>query len=243
METMIFFDINGTLIARDERTDIPYALAVGEIIGQKNVMKGIDTSSRSDRDVFLEILHRFRVDYDEKLWDSFLEIYRLKLEEYRSTDVWRPNVDALDFIAFLQELPVHLGLISGELQLAARYKLEKLGIWDHFAVGGFGEDGLRRFDIAEIALKKAELHFATRFQQVYIIGDTVQDIKTARHLGAKAIAIATGSNSRDDLSALRPDFLINRFAELMETGRPFRKEDPVEPSSPEAQPSAVATAD
>jgi phosphoglycolate phosphatase-like HAD superfamily hydrolase len=224
METMIFFDINGTLIARDERTDIPYALAVDELLGRSNAMKGIDTSARSDRDVLLEVLHRFRVPYDGTLWETFLGLYGQKLEEYRHTDVWRPNVDALEFVAFLRELPVQLGLISGELQIGARYKLEKIGIWDHFSIGGFGEDGLRRFDIAEMALKKAEQLHAKRFQQVYIIGDTVQDIKTARHLGAKAIAIATGSNSRQDLAAQKPEFLIERFSELMESGRPFRKE-------------------
>lgn len=221
MSIMIFFDVNGTLIARDERTDIPYAEAVDELIGREGAMKGINTSARSDHDVLLEVLRRFGVPYSDYLWKRFLETYEKKLEAYKETDVWRPNADALEYLGFLRQRPVQLGLISGELKIGARYKLEKLGIWNFFSVGGFGEDGLRRFDIAEAALKKAELHFGTRFQRVYIIGDTVQDIRTARHLGAKVVSIATGSNSRAELLLLKPDHLIDRFAELMGPDAPF----------------------
>jgi len=221
METMIFFDINGTLIARDERTDIPYALAVDELIGQGNAMKGVDTSARSDHDVLLEVLRRFGLPFRDNLWSQFLHIYEKKLEEYKESDVWRPNADALEYVNYLLGKPVYLGLISGELRIGARYKLEKLGIWHHFPTGGFGEDGLRRFDIAEAALKKAETHFAKRFQRVFIIGDTLQDIRTARHLGAKVISITTGSDKREALEQLKPDFIIDRFEELMGEESPF----------------------
>ncbi len=221
MDTLVFFDINGTLIARDERTDIPYALAVDELIGKPDTMKGVDSSARSDRDVLQEVLRRFGFPYRDSLWTQFLQLYEKKLDEYRLTDVWRPNGDALDYVAYLLDRPVCLGLISGELQIGARYKLEKLGIWQHFPVGGFGEDGLRRYDIAEAALKKAEIHYGQRFARIYIIGDTLQDIRTARHLGAKVISIATGSNSRAELAGLKPDHLIDRFAELMVLNAPF----------------------
>lgn len=221
METMIFFDINGTLIARDERTDIPYSLAVDELLGRENSMKGVDTSARSDQDVFMEILRRFGIPYRDSLWSNFLHLYEGKLEEYKATDVWRPNADALDYLNYLLHKPVSLGLISGELRIGARYKLEKIGIWHHFPIGGFGEDGLRRFDIAEAALKKAEIHYAKRFQRVFIIGDTLQDIRTARHLGAKVISISTGSDSQEDLQQLRPDYLISSFGEMMTEACPF----------------------
>ena len=52
------------------------------------------------------------------------------------------------------------------------------------------------------------------YDQLYVIGDTVLDIQTARHLGAKSIAIATGSHSREKLLTENPDYCIDRFNEV-----------------------------
>lgn len=214
MRIVVFFDINGTLIERDERTDLPFSNAVDDVLGIKKTMKGVNTAARSDKDVFLEILANHNVKYTESLWAKFLEVYKLKLEEYKFTDVWRQNVDAVAFVEKLAQTPVYLSLITGELSMGAEYKLEKIGLWKYFKSGGFGEDGLTRSEIADAALEKAKSDIGDTFESIWVIGDTLLDIKTARHLGGKVISIATGANTEVDLKALYPDYLINKFEEI-----------------------------
>ncbi len=214
MSTLIFFDINGTLIKRDARTDLPYTYALNKLLGVENSMDGINTSARSDKDVFLEALEKQDRQFSETLWSEFLVLYQEQLEQFKTSDVWRENVDAISFVEKLSSVLPTLSLITGELSIGAQYKLEKLGIWNHFPTGGFGEDDLTRFGIADRALEKAIAHYGQTFDQLIIIGDTLLDIKTARHLGAKVISITTGSNTKEELQTLSPDMIIDSFAEL-----------------------------
>lgn len=214
MKSLIFFDINGTLIKRDSRTDIPYSIAIDKYLSIVNGMDGVNTSARSDKDVFLEVLGKNNISFTEELWEGFLEEYEKQLDEFKDTDVWRENADAIRFVNMLSETDHKLSLITGELSIGARYKLEKLDLWCYFPTGGFGEDGLRRFDIALSALEKAKILYGDTFDDIYVIGDTILDIQTARHIGAKVISIATGSNTSVELAEHNPDYLIERFEEV-----------------------------
>tara|TARA_Y100000588_G_C14220878_1_gene910901 strand:- start:801 stop:1460 length:660 start_codon:yes stop_codon:yes gene_type:complete len=214
MTALIFFDINGTVIKRDSRTDIPYGKAVDAFLGLENGMEGVDTSARSDKDVLMEVLEKTDKTFSEDLWNGFMAEYQKQLEAFKTTDVWRENADAVSFIEKLANTDHKLSMITGELKIGAEYKLEKIGVWKHFPTGGFGEDGLRRFDIADTAFEKAKALYGENYDEIYIIGDTLLDIKTARHLGAKVISITTGSNSREELQALSPDYIIDIFAEI-----------------------------
>jgi len=215
MSTLIFFDINGTIIKRDSRTDIPYGKAIDLFLDIEDGMDGVDTSARSDKDVFMEVLDNFGKTFSEDLWNGFLKEYEAQLEAFKVTDVWRENADAIQFIEKLAKTNIKLSMITGELGIGAQYKLEKLGIWKHFPTGGFGEDGLKRFEIADAALEKAKsIYDVDQFDTLYVIGDTLLDIKTARHLGAKIISIATGSNTKEELEVESPDYLIDTFSEI-----------------------------
>jgi phosphoglycolate phosphatase len=50
--------------------------------------------------------------------------------------------------------------------------------------------------------------------EAIVVGDTPQDVKSARAAGALAIAVATGKFSREELLAHRPAFVIGALAEL-----------------------------
>ena len=213
MDKLIFFDINGTLIKRDNRTDLPYEKAVNKCLNINNGLSGVNTSARSDKDVFMEVLSNNNMVFTDELWVKFLKIYETYLEEYKKTDVWRANVDAVDFVRFLYKKKYPLFLITGELSVGAKYKLEKIGIWKYFISGGFGEDGLERFQIADTALKKAGKIYPD-YEESIIIGDTILDIKTARHINSEVISITTGSNTKEELEVHNPDHIVGNFSEI-----------------------------
>ena len=214
MAKIIFFDINGTIIKRDQRTDIPYEMAIDQFLQIKDGMAGVDTSARSDKDVFREVLQNCGKKFSSQLWHDFLQVYQAFLEKYKKTDIWRANADVIEFLAQLEKYDYKLALISGELSIGAKYKLQRLGVWHYFCCGGFGEDGLQRFEIADAALARAEKLYHQKFDKIIVIGDTILDIKTARHLQGKIISIATGSNSYEELAEHHPDLLVNRFSEI-----------------------------
>lgn len=211
---LIFFDINGTLIKRDHRTDLPFTYAIETLFGREGLMEGVNTSARSDKDVFMEVLGKVQKDFNEGLWQAFMNHYRVQLEAFKTSDVWRENADAVPFVQRLSREGYDLSLITGELEMGAAYKLTKLGLWEYFPTGGFGEDGLKRFQIAEVALKKAHALYGTGHKKTVIIGDTLLDIQTARYIGAEVISIATGSNTREELEAENPDELVDLFSEV-----------------------------
>jgi len=214
MGKLIFFDINGTIVKRDSRTDLPYYKAIDILLQTENAMDGVNNSARSDKDVFIEVLGKYNQEFSEDKWTSFLKLYEEQLKKFKTTDVWRENVDAVSFIEKLSRTEHKIALITGELSIGAQYKLEKLGVWKYFETGGFGEDGLRRFDIASSSLEKAKELFGSDFDEIIVIGDTILDIKTARHIGAKIISITTGSNTREELEEENPDHIIDNFKEI-----------------------------
>lgn len=214
MNTLIIFDINGTIIQRDSRTDIPYSKSADELLNAYNAMKGIDTSARSDKDVFMEVLRNAGVVFEDRLWSKFLKIYEKNLELFKNTDIWRENAGSTDFINRLYNKGYPLTLMTGELRIGARFKLEKMGVWSLFPVGGFGEDALDRYSIAMKAVEKSRGYYARDFKEMVVIGDTVLDIKTARKIGAKSVSITTGSNRRNELEEYSPDLIIDDFYSL-----------------------------
>ena len=50
--------------------------------------------------------------------------------------------------------------------------------------------------------------------QVDVIGDTGHDIACGKAFGARTIAVATGSWSREKLAAEKPDFLFNDLGDV-----------------------------
>ncbi len=50
-------------------------------------------------------------------------------------------------------------------------------------------------------------------KQIVIVGDTPADIECGASLGVKAVAVATGRHSAEELAAYGPDHLFEDFAD------------------------------
>lgn len=51
--------------------------------------------------------------------------------------------------------------------------------------------------------------------QLYYVGDTTIDVESARHAGAKTVAVSWGLNTPEVLAKVNPDFLVNDPEELL----------------------------
>ncbi len=109
------------------------------------------------------------------------------------------------------------GLLTGNLAPGASRKLAAAGVdFERFRVGAFGSDHEDRGALPALAQVRARERLGIDFpgEAVVIIGDTPADIECGRRVGARAIAVATGRYSVDDLAAHGPAAVLEDLADL-----------------------------
>jgi phosphoglycolate phosphatase-like HAD superfamily hydrolase len=121
---------------------------------------------------------------------------------------------------------VAVGLLTGNIHEAARRKLSFYGLWEHFPFGGFGDEHEDRNHIAAAALGAARQHLGANSPspaaspatpndfQVLVIGDTLNDVRCGQSIGARCVAVATGSSTAEVLRTAGPEVDQETLAEL-----------------------------
>jgi phosphoglycolate phosphatase-like HAD superfamily hydrolase len=133
-----------------------------------------------------------------------------------------PGVPAL-LDALAADARLAVGLLTGNIREGARLKLGHFDLFHHFAFGGFGDEHFERDDVAREALAAIRVHVNRHHQadRVWVIGDTPLDVKCARAIGARAVAVATGWHSAAELEATVPDLLLNDLSDPSDLLRLF----------------------
>jgi phosphoglycolate phosphatase-like HAD superfamily hydrolase len=100
---------------------------------------------------------------------------------------------------------VRLSLLTGNLEPIARLKLARAGIGEYFArgQGAFGSDSEDRAELPAVARRRAGRRGGEPYPRTRtaVIGDTPLDIACARADGVRAVAVATGPFTIEDLRA------------------------------------------
>jgi phosphoglycolate phosphatase-like HAD superfamily hydrolase len=112
-----------------------------------------------------------------------------------------------------------VGLLTGNLEPGAVLKLRAAGVDPaRFAVGAYGSDSRVRADLPSIAAERAARRTGRSFTgaDVMIVGDTPEDVACGRPIGARTLAVATGSY---DVPALRAAGAAHVFEHLGDTAR------------------------
>jgi phosphoglycolate phosphatase-like HAD superfamily hydrolase len=125
-----------------------------------------------------------------------------------------PGVEAL-LDEFESQPVVSVGLLTGNFEAGARIKLGHFDLWDRFPFGAFGDDHDDRNALVPIALARARAAGVaeTAPDRVVVIGDTPLDIACAHAHGARAVAVATGSYSADQLRAAGADLVVDTLVD------------------------------
>jgi phosphoglycolate phosphatase-like HAD superfamily hydrolase len=62
-------------------------------------------------------------------------------------------------------------------------------------------------------MARAHLKRIVAGERVWVVGDTPLDVRCARAIGARAVAVATGWHTVDELAAAGPDLLVPDLAD------------------------------
>lgn len=206
---LVLFDIDGTILltAGAGRRAIVAALA-GEV-ADTSAFDRIRFDGKTDPQIVAELLEAGgRPEPRESprvraLCRRYVGLLARELERPTTRTTVMPGVHPL-LDRLEAEAGVVLGLLTGNLAEGAALKLRSGGIDpSRFVVGAYGSDAAHRPDLPAIAARRAEPLFGRvpAGAEVVIIGDTPADVACGIGIAARAVAVATGSYSVQDLSA------------------------------------------
>ena len=205
---LVLFDIDGTLLLSDGAGRRAIHRALIEIFGDTGPSDH-RFDGKTDPQIVRELM---RVvghedahidDRMEELFARYVACLREELQDPEYHAAALPGVPEL-LEALEQRDDVTLGLLTGNLVDGARAKLEAVGIDPAiFRVGAYGTDHELRPRLPEIAQRRARdlLGVEVPGSSVIIIGDTPADVECGRGIGARAIGVATGRFSTEELAA------------------------------------------
>jgi phosphoglycolate phosphatase len=208
---LLLFDIDGTLIHSGGAGVHALKLALGERFGIKDDLRDIEIAGMTDSGIVVSILKKHRIPATSENISAFLDSYVhfLSLELPRRRGKLLPGVfQLLEKLKSRKHLV--LALLTGNVSRGARLKLEHYGVWHFFEFGAFADDHQDRNELGSFARARAKEKHGREFAatEIDVIGDTPRDIACGKALGARTIAVATGSWSREELAGHRPDVLV-----------------------------------
>lgn len=219
---LLLWDIDGTLVNTGAAGQRALVRATIEWFGGEGDLNGVEVAGRTDRAIAQQILEKYGRPNTAENVNQFLDRYVALLPDELPKGKGRvlPGVrELLDDLA--QQPDTTLGLLTGNLERGARLKLEHYDLWQFFPFGAFADDHHDRNALGPCALTRAVAHAGCDFlpKQVDVIGDTGHDIACGKAFGARTVAVATGSWSRERLAEHEPDFLFDDLANVDEVKR------------------------
>ena len=216
MKYVCLFDIDGTLLNTGGAGQRAMERALTEVFGVPHPNEDIPAAGRTDRAITADLFAHHELAPTAQEWERYQSVYfgHLQSTLRELQGMLLPGiVPLLDRLAARRD--VSLGLLTGNFREAARLKLGQHAIDHHFAFGGYGDTHHNRDDVARVAWGEARRHLGRDIdpRAVCVIGDTPSDVKCARAIGARAIAVATGMFSADELSGTQPDELYHDFSD------------------------------
>ena len=217
MFRLILFDIDGTLISTDGAGVKAFGRVFDEKFDKPNATKNIIFAGRTDRRLVRDIFASNDIEPTDQNFHKFKEAYFEHLTRYLPEGQTEPLPGVRQLInAFReQDPPPVIGLLTGNHPRGAELKLRHYNLWQEFAMGAFGDQYEDRADVARDALQQGQsLNPGIRPEEILVIGDTGRDIQCARTIGAKVLAVATGSSTVPELESFRPDWVAEDLTHI-----------------------------
>lgn len=213
---LVLWDIDGTLVRTGRHGREAFGAAFAAVFGREVDVSDLPMAGRTDHMITMALLEEEGVEERESHLDRVFAELTVALEARReaiaaegsATPGARSTLEALGRRTDLTQ-----SLLTGNLEVNAALKLSAFGLAElvDLEIGGYGSDPhTERSDLVGAAREKAARLRGIDVQaaDVVLIGDTPLDVEAAHRAGARAVAVATGPYSVEELEATEADAVL-----------------------------------
>ena len=203
---LILWDIDGTLVDTSGHGRDAFEDAFAQVLGRPATLGDIAMSGRTDHSIALELLEiNGEPVADERLPEIFTALsgaLGARRDGIARDGRVLPGVPEV-IAALAARNDVAQSLLTGNIEPNAHVKLAALGLGGllDMEIGGYGSDSGIRPELVDIARRKAREVRGLDVERTdaVLIGDTPLDVHAAHQNGARAVAVATGRFSVQEL--------------------------------------------
>lgn len=206
---VLFWDIDGTLLQVGKAGMYAFDHAVQEIYGQTIDYQLIKTSGMTDNYIAKQIVELIECRQAEAgEIASLTSRYEELLAQYLSNHPGKilsgvePMLNALANREDIVQL-----ILTGNSRHGAEVKLSYHGLdsFFDFEHSAFGDGCLDRNEISAKARQIVQTVYPhIEANEIYVIGDTPNDVRCGKSIGVRTIAVASGRFTYDELMASHP---------------------------------------
>ena len=218
MIRLVLFDIDGTLIRTGGVGVKAFGRAMATEFNVSDSTGRVKFSGRTDTSLVRELFQHNQIEFSPVNFRRFFDCYVFWLDYLLRQAQGHVCPGVWAFIREARSLPRPpvIGLLTGNFRLGAEIKLRRYELWELFQTGAFSDDHEDRNQIAAVAHGRGNrlLDEPLRGDQILVVGDTPHDIRCARHIGARTLAVATGGAGIEELKPHEPDWLVGDLSDV-----------------------------
>jgi phosphoglycolate phosphatase-like HAD superfamily hydrolase len=201
MKTVLFWDIDGTLLNTKGAGRLAMEEAIADLTGDRADLSSLNMGGLTDWDICSQILEQCGLEATAENIEKLQNRYVEHLPEMLPRCPGYVLAGVREILEQLRDRTDVLSVVlTGNMEAGGRAKLAHYGLDSHFPLGAFSGRSRDRVEIAKRALILAQQQLGkVSPDRLYVIGDTPHDVRCGRAIGARAIAIASGHHSVEEL--------------------------------------------
>jgi phosphoglycolate phosphatase len=208
------FDVDGTLIRSYGTAREAFSEAARHVLGVDDPLHDYSFAGGLDPLLLEGVVARHGRALSSRETERFWEVVRARTRAGLEAGRGRVLPGVPELLAAIAREPLWVsGLLTGNHAEMARLKLGHFGLLDAFAFGAFGDEAPDRDALACLAVGRIAERWNVPAARCVVVGDTEKDVRCARAAGAHAVAVATGTRTREDLLAAGPDLLLDDLSD------------------------------
>ena len=221
-DRLVLWDIDGTLMRAGPIASEVFDRAIEVVIGRQPGRHGVQMSGKTDPQIAREILLYEKVaehDVDRHV-DTVMGHLEAQLasaaHQIREAGRLHPGIPGV--LERLDERGVLQSVLTGNLAANAAVKIAAFDLdrWLDLEIGAYGSDHADRTRLVPVALQRLRAHRQLDLSpnDVWIIGDTPNDLACAQAGGAHCLLVATGRIPRTELDGLGADAVFDDLSDV-----------------------------
>jgi len=208
----VLWDIDGTLLYTGGAGAVAWQRAFEELYGVEANIEEHTRSGMTDPEIteiiFKEVIGRKGSEEERAaVVAKYLEYMPTAVAESKGYEV-KPGI--AETLPRLAEAGVVQGLVTGNVEPAARIKLARGDLDKYFTFGGYGSDARDRVKVTEKAIERGGEAAGAPLDRAATIavGDTPRDVVAGHGAGIRVVGVATGAYSLAEQEAAGADWAI-----------------------------------